>query len=492
MLHLYDTSYREKRAFAATHAPKVTIYSCGPTVYARQHLGNLRPYVFADSLCRTLELFGYEPRQVINVTDVGHLTDDADEGDDKLEVSARLARRSAWDIAHEYTTLFQRDLELVGVRSPAVWAFATRHIDEQVELVQRLEARGYTYRTGDGIYFDTARARDRGKLTGLTGCDLRPQARVVGGSEKRQPSDFALWKFSPAEARRQMEWPSPWGTGFPGWHTECAAMATKHLGIPIDIHTGGVDHIPVHHENEILQAEAAYGTTPWVKTWMHSEWVMLDGAKLAKRDGGAPNLDDVVARGHDPGAYRLLLLGAHYRTKLHFRWQSVAAAARALTRLRYRVRLWGSAPPPDSGADLPAFRDFKSALANDLDTPKALSILFRLVDAADLAAVSKAQSVLAMAAVLGLDLYRTPLDDSAVVLGNSARATPAFREAQELARARELARSSHAWEQADALRRRILELGYQVEDCASGTRLVAFAQRGLEPRASGGDGGDGG
>src|SRR5688572_11738323 len=183
MLHLYDTSQRQKLSFSPERAPHVTIYSCGPTVYARQHLGNLRPYVFADTLCRTLELFGYEPRQVINVTDVGHLTDDADEGDDKLEVSARLARRSAWDSAPEYTTLFQRDLELVSVRSPAVWAFATKHIGEQVELVQLLEARGYTYRTGDGIYFDTARAEDRGKLAGLAGCDVRPQARVVGGSE---------------------------------------------------------------------------------------------------------------------------------------------------------------------------------------------------------------------------------------------------------------------------------------------------------------------
>ena len=478
MLHLYDTSQRQKRSFSPERAPEVTIYSCGPTVYARQHLGNLRPYVFADTLCRTLELFGYQPRQVINITDVGHLTDDADQGDDKLEVSARTTRRSAKDIAHEYTTLFQRDLGLVGVRPPAVWAFATEHIEEQLELIGVLEARGYTYRTRDGVYFDTARIEKLGRLTPLARSELRTQERVVG-NEKRQATDFALWKLSPPDARRQMEWPSPWGTGFPGWHTECAAMASKHLGVPIDIHTGGVDHIPVHHENEILQAEAAYGAAPWVRTWLHSEWVMLDGVKLAKRDGRVPNLDDIVARGYDPRAYRLLLLGAHYRTKLHFSWQSIDAAARALVRLRQRVGLLGASEAPESCAEAPRapaagseFEAFTAALADDLDTPKALSILFRLLDARDLPTPLKFRSALAMADVLGLDLAPAPA--SAAL--DPALGTLAFQEAAQLMQAREEARVAKAWERADELRRRILDLGYRVEDTAGGARLIAASQ----------------
>lgn len=481
MLHLYDTSRRQKRSFSAARAPEVTIYSCGPTVYARQHLGNMRPYVFADTLCRTLALFGYQPRQVINITDVGHLTDDADHGDDKLEVSARATRRSAKDIALEYTALFQRDLALVGVRPPAVWAFATEHIPEQLELIRLLEARGYTYRTSDGVYFDTARVERLGRLTALGRSELRTQERVVG-SEKRQATDFALWKLSPEGARRQMEWPSPWGTGFPGWHTECAAMATKHLGTPIDIHTGGVDHIPVHHENEILQAEAAYGTTPWVRTWLHSEWVMLDGAKLAKRHGRAPNLDDIVARGYDPRAYRLLLLGAHYRTKLHFSWQSIDAAARALTRLRQRVGLLSEVPEscaeaPRAPSERPGFEAFMAALADDLDTPKALATLFRLLDARDVPAPLKYQSVLAMADVLGLGLAPTSSSASVGARTGAASETALDRAAAELMRDRDEARFAQAWGRADDLRRRILELGYRVEDTPTGGRLIACTRQ---------------
>lgn len=470
MLYLYDSQHRQKLPFVPERAPKVTLYSCGPTVYARQHLGNLRPYVFADTLRRTLELCGYESRQVINVTDVGHLTDDGDEGDDKLELSARAARRSAWDIAHEYTALFQRDLELVGVQPPDVWAFATKHIQEQIELIQLLEARGYTYRTDDGIYFDTSRVHTLGRLSALARSELRAQARVKGGFQKRRSTDFALWKLSPTGEKRQMEWQSPWGVGFPGWHTECAAMATKHLGTPIDIHTGGVDHIAVHHENEILQAEAAYGVTPWVRTWMHSEWVMLGGAKLAKRDGGAPNLDDVVAHGYHPRAYRLLLLGAHYRAKLHFSWQGVEAASRALLRLRERTLSLGraaiSTPSVLAPADLPLFSAFKSALANDLDTPKALSILFQLVDARDVPAPARYRSLLAMDAALGLNLADP----------NSCQ-TPAastFAGAEELLAARDRAREVKNWQQADELRRQITALGYGIEDTATGARLIAI------------------
>ncbi len=464
MLTLHNSLTQRREPFEARRFPEVTIYSCGPTVYARQHLGNMRPYVFADTLRRALELFDFVPTHVINITDVGHLTGDEDAGDDKLEVAARGHRLTAGELAHHFTELFKRDLAKLHVRPPQVWAHATEHIAEQIALIRRLEERGFTYRTVDGIYFDSSRSERLGQLSGLVPSQARAQARVIGTLGKRRATDFALWKFSPERQRRQMEWKSPWGVGFPGWHTECCAMASKYLGTAIDIHTGGVDHMAVHHENEIHQAEAAWCTRHWVRTWMHSEWVMFGGAKLSKSAGGAPSLDDVVARAVDPLAYRLLLLGAHYRSKIHFSWDSLEAAQRALSRLRGQC---GAVAPELRGEGPihePLFDDFRHAIADDLDTPRAVALLFELLGDSVVRADVKQRTALRMDAVLGLGLATS--GDSESVSDPTAL---------DLARARERARAAKDYERADELRRVLWGLGYSVEDTPSGSRLSRHA-----------------
>lgn len=462
MLQLYNSLTRREELFSPARAPTVKIYSCGPTVYARQHLGNMRPYVFADTLRRALSLFGFRTKHVINITDVGHLTDDGDEGEDKLERAAAKHQISAKAIAARFTKLFKEDLAKLNVEPPSVWAAATEHIPEQLELIGNLERRGFTYQTQDGIYFDSSKAERLGQLSRLPHSETEAQERVRGTGGKRRPTDFALWKFSPADKARQMEWESPWGVGFPGWHTECCAMAIKYLGTPIDIHTGGVDHIPVHHENEILQAEAAYGIKRWVATWMHSEWVMFDGTKMAKAAGGAPSLDDVVALGVDPLAYRFLLLGAHYRSRVHFTWKSLRAAANGFRRLRERVLVLAT-----DGHDQPMettpvrhLDQFKEAIADDLNTPRAFAILFELLDDQSVSNAQKRHALRVMDSVLGLSLGEPvdiEIDDPAAI---------------RLLEEREAARARREWHRADELRAQLAVLGYTVEDTKQRARLT--------------------
>ena len=290
-LRLYDSLRRSVQPFRPRVPGVATVYSCGPTVYSRQHLGNMRPYVFADLLTRVLRLQGYEVRHVINITDVGHLSDDADAGEDKMERAAQATGDSALEVARVWTELFKRDLGLLGVREPSVWAKATEHIGDQIEMIRLLEEKGFTYLLDDGVYFDTRRDPTYGALSGLRASSEHARVETVAG--KRHPADFALWKLSPkAGRRRQLEWPSPWGIGFPGWHIECSAMATRYLGREIDIHTGGVDHIAVHHTNEIAQSENALGVNPWVRFWMHGAWLNFDGETLRATVAGIPGPGD--------------------------------------------------------------------------------------------------------------------------------------------------------------------------------------------------------
>lgn len=452
MVTLFDSLSQQKKELVPIAPPRVSIYSCGPTVYARQHLGNMRPYVFADVLKRTLRLFGHEPRHVINITDVGHLTDDADQGDDKMELSAQQSGRRAEDIAAHFTELFQRDLALLSVQPPEVWAYASAHVPEQIAMVEKLEARGLTYATPDGVYFDTSRAERYGRFRAAAAA-TEVQERLVGAGAKRNDADFALWKLSPRESRRQMEWPSPWGVGFPGWHIECSAMASHHLGAQLDIHTGGVDHIPVHHENELAQSEHALGVRPWVRYWVHSEWVVLNSEKIGKSRGGAPNLDDVRERGIAPLAYRLLLLGARYRQRIDLSWQSLAAAQRALTRIGQALQ---GAPrePPD--ADEPRWVAFRAALADDLDTPRALAILHE--------SRRDARLLRAMTDALGLGAAVHALDEQ----GDAALA-PLLAEREDARRAGDFAT-------ADRLRDAIRRAGFEIRDTPAGARLVRGAK----------------
>jgi cysteinyl-tRNA synthetase len=464
-LRFYNQLHRRKEPFAPIDAQQVRIYSCGPTVYSRQHLGNMRPYVFADVLRRTLELFGYPVKHVINITDVGHLTGDTcDEGEDKMEVAARAGGESVWDVARRYTELFQRDLARLNVRPPHAWVRATDHIGEQVAMIAALEARGLTYQIRDGIYFDVAKFPSYGELAGADLDAQCAQDRIEAAADKRNPADFALWKFSPEDGpRRQMEWKSPWGTGFPGWHIECSAMSAKHLGVPFDIHTGGIDHIPVHHTNEIAQTESATGVHPCVNYWMHNGWVLLDGAKISKSKGHTLNLDDLAQAGFDPLAYRYFLLSAHYRQQMNFVDEAISGAKTALARLRRHAETLRAAGDSKGAGDVAEFRErFRAALADDLNTPQALAVLWEAVRSERLGSVEKWSLLQEWdTAALGLDLAAAPAA-APVEQGEDAAEIAALVEARQAAKAaRDFAR-------ADAIRDQLKSRGIVLEDRPGG------------------------
>ena len=460
-LVLYNTLTRTKEPFAPLEPGRVRIYSCGPTVYNRQHLGNLRTYLFPDLLNRTLRYFGYPVRHVINITDVGHLTSDADSGDDKMEKAARETQTSAWEIAAKWTAVFRADLAKLHFREPDVWCKATDHIPQQIEMIRALEAKGFTYRTGDGIYFDTAKDPHYGELARL---DLAAQAasgRIEHASEKRNPSDFALWKLSPPSAQRQMEWDSPWGRGFPGWHIECSAMSVEYLGKTFDIHTGGADHIPVHHPNEIAQSENALGVRPWVRYWMHTGWLMFEGEKISKSTGGSVlNLDELIAKGFEPLAFRYFALGGHYRQQLTFSDEAMRGAQSAWGRLvRHAAELRGDASHGGQ-AEAEALRArFREALADDLNAPRALAVTWEVVRSDALGGREKWSLLREFDAVLALGL---------------AEAKPQVQETDAkidaLVAERDAARAAKDWKRADELRAELRALGIELVDSPQGTR----------------------
>jgi cysteinyl-tRNA synthetase len=459
-LELFNTLTRTKSRFESLEPGRVRIYSCGPTVYSRQHLGNMRPYLVADLLSRTLAYAGYEVRQVINITDVGHLTSDADFGDDKVEKAAREQGLDAWEIAEKWARVFKEDLEKLRVARPAVWCKATDHIPEQVEMIETLEKKGFTYRTSDGIYFDTSKDPNYGELARIDLEAQRSSERIGGSDEKRNPVDFALWKFSPSEGpRRQMEWDSPWGRGFPGWHIECSAMSSKYLGVPFDIHTGGVDHIAVHHPNEIAQSENVFDVRPWVRWWMHEEWLMFEGEKIAKSTGGVVSLSDLEAAGIDPLAFRMFFLSAHYRQQQTYSDEAIRGSSNAYQRLvRHAIELRQATD--SRGADATdGFRArFRDALYDDLNAPQALAVLWEAVRSPELGSVEKWALVRDFDRVLGLGLEEARLD----VPDLDARV-------EELIREREAARAAKDFARADEIRAELRAQGIILEDGPEGT-----------------------
>ncbi len=346
-VRLFNTLTRQVADFAPANPPEVGMYTCGPTVYADQHIGNMRAYVFADTLKRVLTWSGYRVRQVINITDVGHLTSDADEGDDKLELAARREQRTAWEIAEDYTRDFKADLERLRVIEPDVWCKATDHIEHMIRFAEALDAGGWCYRLPAGLYFDTTAASDYGALARLDLAGQQAGARVEVAEGKRNPADFAVWRTTPPGQSRQMEWDSPWGRGAPGWHLECSVMSIEYLGSHFDIHTGGVDHIPVHHTNEIAQSEAYLADgQPWVRHWLHGEFINLRGAKISKSTGGGVLVADLVDRGYHPLVYRYLLLQSHYRSQADFSWAAMDSAQAGLRRLLDRYAPAGPEAEP--------------------------------------------------------------------------------------------------------------------------------------------------
>lgn len=465
-----------KQQFVPLKPGVAVMYSCGPTVYGKQHIGNLKAPLFADLVARSLMLNGYRVRRVINITDVGHLVSDADEGEDKMEVGARRENRSAEDVASEYTRLFQDDLRGLNIAIGDIqFPRATQYIREQIEMIRTLEKQGHTYRTHDGIYFDISTFPAYGKLGGVPediiksgGADtvadriaLAGRGRIAENKEKRNPADFALWKFSPAGSRRQQEWPSPWGRGFPGWHIECSAMSKALLGPELDIHTGGIDHIPVHHNNEIAQSESA-NLKPLARYWLHEAFVTMHDEKIAKSVGNVIYLSDIVERGFHPLSLRYFFLQAQYRTPVSFTWEALAASNEALTRLWKLARAAKEeAKGVASHGDLS--ERMRALLSDDLATPKALALLWEAVQDDDLSAKEIWGAVETADMVLGLSLTNPPHAERTRV--------QVPKDVEELAKEREDARAARDFARADELRIHIESRGYAVEDTAEGPKI---------------------
>ncbi len=451
---LYDTFTRSLREFKPLNPPEVGMYTCGPTVYDYAHIGNLRTYIFEDILRRVLEFNGYTIKHVMNITDVGHLTSDADTGEDKMEAGSRRTGKSAWEIAEFYTQEFRQDLKRLNILEPTIWCRATDHIQEQIDFIACIEKQGYTYRTSDGIYFDTSRLKDYGYLGRLDIGGLQAGARIDMG-EKRSPTDFALWKFSPSGQKRQMEWDSPWGVGFPGWHIECSAMSAKYLGPFFDIHCGGEDHINVHHTNEIAQTEACYGTR-LANFWLHGYFLQLDeNTRMAKSSGTFLRVKTLMDEGYDPLAYRLFCLSAIYRQKLNFTWDGLDGAAKSLDRLRNAFYEWGEPGEPDQ-----EFIDkFTQNINDDLNMPRAVATTWELVRS-DLPVGVKKATLQQFDRVLGLDLA-----------GWVPRADEIPADILELVQQRQVARAEKRWQDADRLREQIAAAGYEVKDTPQGPKI---------------------
>lgn len=456
ILSLYDTYARELREFVPIKKDgSVGLYCCGPTVYNYAHIGNLRTYIFEDILRRVLEFNDYKVDHVVNITDVGHLVSDADDGEDKMEKGAARTGKTAWEIADIYTDAFFSDLKLLNIKTPTVVCKATDHIAEQITAIQQIEAKDMTYITSDGVYFDTSRDPEYGYLARLNIEGLQEGARVDKG-EKRNSTDFALWKFSPADEKRQMEWESPWGKGFPGWHIECSAMATKYLGPLFDIHCGGKDHIPIHHSNEIAQSMACYGTR-LSNYWMHGYFLQTDKSKMSKSSGEFLRMETLTDQGHDPIAYRYLCLLAHYRSDINFSWETLESATTALNRMRtayYQL--------PENGTIDEGYREkFISFVNDDLNTSRAIALIWELLKSTNVTDADKKTTITLFDTVLGLQLSEWI----------PAAKTEVPDEIMELVDARQQARASKDWAAADKARDDLAARGYEVVDTADGPEV---------------------
>ncbi len=448
MLKLYNTLTRKKENFKSINKNQVGIYSCGPTVYWYQHIGNLRTYIFSDVLSKVLKYNGYKVKQIINVTDVGHLTSDADTGEDKMERAAKREGKTAKEIADYYLNIFQQDLEKLNISSPFKWPKASEHIKEQIDLIKKLEKKGYTYKTSDGIYFDTSKFPNYVKLARINKEGLQAGKRINLG-EKKNKTDFALWKFSSSqEVKRQQEWKSPWGVGFPGWHIECSAMSMKYLGEHFDIHTGGMDHVQIHHTNEIAQSEAATGKK-FVNYWMHGAWLLFKGEKVSKSKGGLLTISELEKQGFSPLDFRYLVLAVGYRKPLNFSMKHLEAARTSLKRLRNFI----SEMKDDKKTNKKYLKEFENAINNDLDMPKALQVLWNLVK--DQKAAGKVQTIKKIDEILSLDLLKK-------------EKIPIQSGVKKLAEERQKARNEKDWKKSDELRKKINKEGYVLEDTKEG------------------------
>jgi cysteinyl-tRNA synthetase len=457
MLVLYNTLTRNKEEFIPL-MEEVGLYSCGPTVYNYAHIGNLRAYVFSDILKRTLLYNGYKVKHVMNITDVGHLTSDEDSGEDKMEKGASREKKTVWELADFYTESFKKDIALLNILPPAIYCKATDHIKEQIAMIKKIEEKGYSYIIEDGVYFDTSRLKDYGKLAKLDIEGLMAGRRVEMATGKKNPTDFALWKFSPKDKKRAMEWESPWGTGFPGWHIECSAMSMHYLGETFDIHTGGIDHIPVHHTNEIAQAESVTGKD-FVKYWLHGEFLVMGKEKMAKSGEGFITLQTIIDKAIDPLDYRYFLLNSHYRKPLTFTWEGLSGAGNGMAHLKEKV-IEIKAYPSDKGTEkVPSYiENFKEELNDDLNTPRGLAVLWSVLKDNTLGNNQKMELLLHFDKILGIGIDKI----------KEERGEPVDKEVEKLVEERQKARQDKNWAMSDELRKKIMEKGYIVSDTPGG------------------------
>ncbi|HEY4378622.1 MAG TPA: cysteine--tRNA ligase [Acidimicrobiales bacterium] len=465
-IRLHDTRRRAVVPFEPLEPGRAGIYTCGPTVYAPQHLGNMRSQLVPDLLRRVLTAGGLDVTHVVNITDVGHLVGDLDDGDDKVEAAARREGRTAAEIAAHWTAQWSTDRRRLGCLEPDVLPRATDHVPEQIELIATLEAQGHTYVIDDGVYFAVDTFPRYADFAGLDLDEMQATGRIDNIAAKRHPADFALWKFSPPDVHRLQEWESPWGTGFPGWHIECSAMATKYLGTRFDLHTGGVDHIRVHHTNEVAQSECGYGVHPWVSIWLHTEFLDLAGHKISKSAGPTLLVDDLSARGIDPLAFRYFAFQAHYRQQQAFSYEGVEAAGTALGRLvRHAVEARDAvgADPAGTGSARAEEqrRSFWEALADDLNAPRALSVVWEVLRDDALGPADRWSLLADFDRALGFGLDTAVDPDARRVVTGDDRLAALLAERDEARRSRDFAT-------ADRIRDELASEGLEIVDTADG------------------------
>jgi cysteinyl-tRNA synthetase len=467
-LTIYNTLGRTLQSFEPLAEGRVGFYGCGPTVYNYAHIGNLRAYVTHDILTRTLRRLGYEVFHVMNITDVGHLSGDNDEGDDKMVKSAEERGKTILEIADFYTKAFFHDTERMNIEKPTVVCKATEHVGEMIDLIRRIEANGYTYSAGGNLYFDVGKFSRYGDLALLRLDEQKAGARVGADANKRNPQDFVLWFTKSKFENQAMVWDSPWGRGYPGWHIECSAMSMKYLGEQFDIHAGGIDHIPIHHTNEIAQSEAATGKHPWVKYWVHNEFLVLDRGKMSKSSGAFLTLQSLVDAGYDPLDYRYFLLGGHYRSQLQFSWESLETAKNARRSLTERIRaLARNAGPGKRGYSEKTasyLAAFDKALGDDLSTPRALAELWGLIRDPAVDGGEALSCVFEMDRVLGFNL--SSIAAEAVQGGGDPELV---EEIEKLIAERAEAKGTKDYVKADSIRAGLKERGILLEDGPDGT-----------------------
>ena len=476
MLTLFNTLGRQVQNFIPLVPGKAGFYGCGPTVYNYAHIGNLRAYVTHDILVRTLRRFGYEVNHVMNITDVGHLSGDNDEGDDKMVKSAAERGKSVLEIADFYTRAFLKDTDALNIVRPTVICKATDHIDEMIELIKRIEEKGFTYFAGGNLYFDISKFPAYGELALLHMDELKAGARIGQDENKKNAGDFVLWFTKSKFENQALVWDSPWGRGYPGWHIECSAMSIKYLGENFDIHSGGIDHIPVHHTNEIAQSEAATGKHPWVKYWVHNEFLVLDKDKMSKSAGGFITLQSLIDDGFHPLDYRYFLLGGHYRSQLQFSKTALEGAKNARKSLAEKIRALAvqtqkeaanneqrTANHSSAGKAAEYLAGFDKALNDDLSTPRALAELWGLLKDSAVRADEALAAAMDMDGVLWLNLAEEAAREK------NGEDPVLIAEIEGLIAERKTAKAAKNFDRADEIRRNLKERGIILEDSPAGT-----------------------